>query len=529
MTGSRSALISLGVGVFLVGVLLSIRYVGTHPKQVALFAGIAIGLASIGWVILQTDTLQQQPVIYRLTHLSGSLDTWRPRQLSTQIALSATAEKPLLGWGQDTYNYGFARHYVPGLALEGTDWYDRVHSVPLEWAFSGGILGLLLYVAIWVVGSWQLIRSGLPVLQKCVLTAGLASYFLFNLFNPDSMLALQGFFLLLAFIDTSFQNTAKENSRLVNTQFSVSTPVWLLPTRLAITVSLLLFAYFAISIPVKTLRQLNQFNQKPTLFERATLLEQTYRTATVGKTDVADQLVTLALSSLNDTNLSAADKQGCYDRAVAIWSEVCQQHPQSSRYKARLASLYIARDDYAKAFPLYQEAISIEKGKRPATFIQLGSAYMQQGSISMARSAFQQAHQLEPKWETPVVYEAIAYVVDHKPVQADSVMYTLSDAGLIANIALVKQAYYMMKNPGGLVKRVVHVPYRHQLSPDVYVEWATAAFDAHDKEGLLTALNSFARHYGARYDYNRIKQIYTDAVERNVAPTDELRQLVALL
>ncbi|GAB3691706.1 hypothetical protein GCM10027592_09940 [Spirosoma flavus] len=524
LTGSRSSLISLAAGIVTLGVLLTIRYARTQPKRVLLFAGIAIVLAVAGWFISQTDTLQHQPIIYRLTHLSGSTDTWQPRQISNQIALGAIAERPILGWGQDNYNYGFASHYVSSLAREGSDWYDRVHNVPLEWAFSTGILGLLAYLSIWIAGLFQLIRSALPFLQKYVLAAIFAGYFVFNLFNPDSILALQGFFLLLAFVDTSF---TKESAGSTATYRETGRPVWLLPAQGVALVGLVSLAYFAIVIPAKTLRQLNQFNRQGSLFERVTLLEQTYRTATVGKIDVADQLVTLAMSSLGDANVSAVDKQGCYDRAVSIWSEVCQQHPQSSRYKARLASLYVAHDDYDKAFPLYQEAVAIEKGKRPALFVQIGSAHLQQGNVAAAMNDFKQAYQLEPRWETPLVYEAIAYVVDHKPAQADSVMYKVSDTGLTANIALAKQAYYMMRNPGGLVKRIRHVAVKHQFLPEIYIDWATAAFDAHDADGLLTALTAFSWHHGALYDKAFIKEMYTDAMERNVSPTERMREMVA--
>ncbi|MBD2700828.1 O-antigen ligase family protein [Spirosoma sp. BT702] len=524
MTGSRSSFIGLAAGIVILSVLLAIRNARTQPKRVLLYAAIAVGLAGIVWFISQTDTVQHQPIIYRLTHLSGSTDTWQPRKISNQIALNAFVERPLLGWGQDNYNYGFASYYVSSLAPEGSDWYDRVHNVPLEWAFSGGVLGFLAYLAIWAGGLFQLIRSSLPAMQRYVLIAVLTAYFIFNLFNPDSILALQGFFLLLAFIDTSF---TKDGLQSVTPQLATNRPAWLLPVRGVAIAGLVILAYFAIITPAKTLRQLNQFNRQSSLFERVTLLEQTYRAATVGKIDVADQLVTLALSSLNDANVSAVDKQGCYDRAVNIWGEVCQQHPQSSRYKARLASLYIAHDDYARAFPLYEEAVAIEKGKRPALFVQIGSAHLQQGNVAAAMTDFKQAYQLEPRWETPLVYEAMAYVVDHKPAQADSLLYKVSDAGLVANIALVKQAYYMMRNPAGLMNRLRRVKFRHQFLPEIYVDWTTAAFDAHDADGLLTALNAFSWHHGIVYDYSILKQIYTDAMERNVSPTERMRELVA--
>lgn len=522
-TGSRSAFVSLGIGSLTLGLLVGIRYIRKNPKRVFMSIGAVLLVISLGWVILHTEALQHQPVVYRLTHLSGSLNTWRPRQISIHIALNAIEERPILGWGQDNYNYGFAQHYIPELALEGTDWYDRVHNVPLDWAFSGGIIGLIAYLFIWFAGIFQLHRSTLPYLQKQILTAGLVAFFVFNLFNPDSTLALQGFFLIVAFIDTYSTDKGVD---IITSSSSAILPTWLKAGRLFIIPSLLLLTYFAAIVPIGTLRNLNQLILQPTFIGQISLLEKTYQSATIGKIDVADQLVSLTLSVLNDPSISATDKQIYYKRAAAVWSDVCQRHPQSSRYKIRLASLHLAHDNYEKAFQAYENALTIEKGKRPNLFIQIGSAYLQQGNVPAALTAFRQAHQLVPTWEVPIVYEAIGYIVDHNPNHADLLLHQLSDSGLVTNITLVKQAYYMAKNPLGLMKRIEKVGFKHQFSPEVYVQWSTAAFDAHNSSGLLTSLNSFARHYGARFDYSLIKQLYDDAINHQISPTEGIRQLV---
>ena len=62
----------------------------------------------------------------------------------SSLPLKGFQEKPILGWGQDGFNYVFNKYYDP--AMYGQEsWFDRAHNAPLDFLVAGGILGFLSY------------------------------------------------------------------------------------------------------------------------------------------------------------------------------------------------------------------------------------------------------------------------------------------------------------------------------------------------------------------------------------------------
>jgi len=190
--------------------------------------------------------------------------------------------------------------------LQGVYWYDRIHNVPMEWAFGGGVLLLTAYMALW----WFLFRTllaskTLSKPQQYILIAGWVAAFVFNLLNPDSLLSLMLLFIWMAFVDSGSTHL---NERLL--------PVWI---RLGFGVLLLSLAYTTLFIPTRTLKQLNQQRTIPDLEQRFNLLETSFRQATIGKMEVADQAVTITLDVMQASDLPQDAKTFCYQKALTLW------------------------------------------------------------------------------------------------------------------------------------------------------------------------------------------------------------------
>ena len=129
------------------------------------------------------------------------------------IAYEGFKERPILGWGQDNFNYVFNKYYDPKI-YDQEQWFDRAHNVFFDWLIAGGILGLLSYLALFVTAIVAIWRSrahekDLYFLfsDKVLLTALLIAYFIHNLFVFDSITSYILFFGVLAFVSIHDKKT----------------------------------------------------------------------------------------------------------------------------------------------------------------------------------------------------------------------------------------------------------------------------------------------------------------------------------
>jgi O-antigen ligase len=74
------------------------------------------------------------------------------------MAIKGIAEKPFIGWGQESFNYVFNKYYDPRMYNQ-EQWFDRAHNVFFDWLTAGGILGLGTYLFFFGTLLWYLWRK----------------------------------------------------------------------------------------------------------------------------------------------------------------------------------------------------------------------------------------------------------------------------------------------------------------------------------------------------------------------------------
>lgn len=87
---------------------------------------------------------------------------------------------------------------------------------------------------------------------------------------------------------------------------------------------------------------------------------------------------------------------GRLDQAAESFRAAISAEPDSPEVRLRLAGLYMARQQYARAVPLYQQVIGFDAGNDRA-FIGLGLAYLHQQKALMAEAAFVEAMRINPE------------------------------------------------------------------------------------------------------------------------------------
>ena len=120
-------------------------------------------------------------------------DTGEARLGVWHDSLSVIADRPLLGWGEDTMGLVFGRHQTGDWAPGHN--FDRAHSMPLDLAATQGLVGLA--ACTWLLGAWWLgvwRRRDLPGLAG--LAGAAAAYLVWSLVNFDWAPATAPFWLL---------------------------------------------------------------------------------------------------------------------------------------------------------------------------------------------------------------------------------------------------------------------------------------------------------------------------------------------
>ncbi|MFA5934663.1 MAG: O-antigen ligase family protein [Candidatus Paceibacterota bacterium] len=173
-------------------------------KKNAVGGIIIIFILIVGFfVIKDTQFVKDDVVLNRLSAISWNnvSGQGQARQYVWPMAIKGFQEKPILGWGQDGFNYVFNKYYDPRMYGQ-EQWFDRAHNMPLDVLVAGGVLGLASYLFIFVAALWIIWkrRNLLGVTDGALLVGLLAGYFFQNLFVFDNLISYMFFFFVLSYI-----------------------------------------------------------------------------------------------------------------------------------------------------------------------------------------------------------------------------------------------------------------------------------------------------------------------------------------
>jgi len=210
-TATRGTILGWLAGV-VIGIIVYLfakkKETDTDQRKMSLIRWVSVGIISVivlfgalVWINKDSNFVQNNEVLRRMTSISVSGGDTVARLYIWNMALTGWMQKPVLGWGQENFNYIFNANYNPKMWSQ-EQWFDRAHSVYLDWLTAAGIIGLLTYLALYVllfVGVW---KSSLRVSQKSVLTGVLVGYAIHNMFVFDNIASYIMFFAAMGFINS---------------------------------------------------------------------------------------------------------------------------------------------------------------------------------------------------------------------------------------------------------------------------------------------------------------------------------------
>ncbi len=214
-SATRGAILGLAVGT----IILLIYYVffsKTQNKKRFLPPSLLILLTlllSVFWLTRFNPFWREIPGFNRFAGMTslvpkdGSVQT---RLVTWQISWEAFKEKPIFGWGPDNYLVAWNKHYDFKLASYGETWLDRAHNQLLDVLVMQGIIGLLIYFALFGFIFYKLFIKKTLGSSSPFLGAVLLAYFVQNTFLFDE---ISSYFLFIALVSFLIANTRRDEEK----------------------------------------------------------------------------------------------------------------------------------------------------------------------------------------------------------------------------------------------------------------------------------------------------------------------------
>lgn len=391
-------LVGLVAGIHAI-IVLSTRDVAWLPKTAA---GITLALVVViggFFAAKDTDLVQRTPVLSRFASIDIESGTVNARFQIWHMAWQGFQERPLLGWGQESFNYVFNKYYAPEMYNQ-EPWFDRVHNIVGDWFIAGGALGGIAYFSIPLIllyYLWWHRSAGAPFsrTEQSLITGLLAAYFFNNLFVFDNITSYVLYFTLLAYVH-----------QRVSAQQAPLTAQWVVPAQTvktiiapAVLVVTIGAAYGINAAGYFTARDLlqglvgrNNPETNLSYFESALAYDF------IGRQEVREQFLQAATALARNQNVDPQLKQEYFTKAKSAMEKEIARNPDDARLHLFMGTFLMRFQRMEAARESLERARALSPNKQTIYF-QLGETYLNEGNFDQALEILRRAYELEPEYD----------------------------------------------------------------------------------------------------------------------------------
>lgn len=403
-TATRGAILGLLGGLAVMACLNLFNRDNRLAKKLSLafLVGLAVLIGGF-FATKNTAIVQNSPVLSRFASLSFMEIKSQGRYFVWPIAFKGFKDRPLLGWGQENFSYVFQKYSTPDMfALE--PWFDRVHDIFLDWMISGGLLGLISYLSLYIA-LFLLVwgkNFDLSHEERSIITGLVAAYFFHNIFVFDHLTSYVLFFSLLAYVHSRsiVVNSSSNKKNTLNTNiYHVATP--------AVAIVFILVFYFVNFKPISGnvfLIEALKSIQTPGQISGAILnFEKAYGSARLGRPEVAEFIDTHT-SSILSSDISPEEKNAFFIFAKEAIVRQTQELEDDARYELLAGSFLSTTGQLDEALVHLQRAKELMPSKQQIYF-EIGAVYINQSKPDLALKIFKEAYEMAPDFpDAGVVY-----------------------------------------------------------------------------------------------------------------------------
>ena len=414
-TGTRGTFIGLIGGIMLALAIYAVfgrSKNGQSNKSRWISTLIILAIVALGILFyLNRDLsfIQKNEILNRLASISLSDTKTQARGFIWPMAIKETFGSPktaIIGLGQENFNYIFNSNYNPEM-WRHEQWFDRAHSVFIDWLVAGGLIGLIAYLFLFVFAVIYIWKSRLTFSEKAVLTGLISAYAIHNIFVFDNLVSYLFFFTVIGFIHSlnavtpikwlEISNEQSENKIIVRDYIFVPITVILLMTTL----------YFIDIRPIQANTRLMKALQScsgggvpsASFFAEALSLNQY-----MANQEIREQLTSCS-SNVIRGQLSNESKTEFYNLTKKEIEEQIKDTPGDIRAYVIGGSFFNNIGDWENGRPLLEKAYEMSLTKQTIAF-ELATNYMNTGKEKEALVILEKAYNSATDNETA----RVAYV-----------------------------------------------------------------------------------------------------------------------
>ncbi len=500
-TASRGATLGLIGGLLLAALLVAVFDRGESALRkisVGIIAGLVILIGAF-LTLKEADFVKQSPVLQRFSSLSLTDKTTESRFMIWNMAWQGFKERPIFGWGQESFNYVFNKYYDPKMYSQ-EQWFDRTHNVFFDWLVAGGLLGSISYLALFVLAFYYLWRKDaqFSFLEKSLVTGLFAAYFFHNLTVFDNITSYILFLLVLAWISSRVGAVSPALSQKITTLDSGTKNRILIPL---ISVAAV-FIFYTVNVPAmlastNLIFALSVNSTGPAL--NLKYFEKALSYGSLADSEIHEQLVQKASQVADATNLDPKIKNDFFNLTRKEMLRQLEQTPDDARYQLFMGSFLGAFGDNDGAIAYLQKAHELSPKKQTILF-SLGSVYLGKKDYKNGVDIMKQAFDLEPSFDEARRIYAIALLYAKQGDLAAEVLKPLPSETVLSDQRLIR-AYFLA---GYFTKALESVDFLLKKEPSNVQYYFTRA----------AILNELGQRTAAIGDLNKASEINPAAKEQ---------------
>ena len=442
-TATRGAILGLFGGLLIVFIFFFLSKNIIPPvKKIGTYGLITFSVVAVLFFSLKDASfVKNSPVLSRISSISMN-EISRSRLPVWNMAMKGFSERPIIGWGQENFNYVFDKNYDPKMYNQ-EQWFDRAHNVFLDWLIAGGILGLFIYLCFYFFGIKYVWSGGeenkFSISEKILLLGLFAGYFFHSIFVFDNITSYLMFFSVLAYIHSRTPARQNEKEKLVNINNE-----WMKNVAVVIVIFTTLFSiYFFnakgilsgrtfIKALVKSRSQ--NFSEGLGLFKKA-LAYDAY-----SKLEIREQLAQIASELASNQNIDLQAKQQFFDTAKDEMLKQIEKDPENARYEVFAGALYNRYKMYDEAIRHLEKSLQLSPNKQSIMF-ELGTSYLNKGRDKDALEILKKAFDGDQTYIDARIIYAIAAIYSGENKLADGLLVPVWGTALVHDDRIVK-AYF---------------------------------------------------------------------------------------
>lgn len=359
-TATRGAVVALTITVGVVAGLYLLR-AGKRTRTIAGASLVALLITVTGfWLVRDSAWIAENPVLSRIASIS--LSELNVRFTLWGMAAEGIKDRPLIGYGQEGYNYVFNGYYRPELVTQ-EPWFDRAHSAYIDWLIAGGIPALILFIGLLIAALLMLFRApNLSTTERMMLAGALIAYALQAIVVFDNLFSYVPLAAVLAYLHSRTARPIAVMDRLPQLSSGMSEAI-VIP----VAGAALLFLILTVNVPhMRAANHLvyaiSPLSGGPS--ENLTYFREAIKDNSFAQQEIAEQLVSYTARVVNDPKAPDALKNDFAVLARDTIEKELERAPRDARVYMQASIFYRVVGDNEKALSYIQRAEELSPNRQ---------------------------------------------------------------------------------------------------------------------------------------------------------------------